>query len=131
MAKKKSESGSSAEPDFEHSLQKLQETVRELESGSLTLTDSLARYEAGVKHLKQCLKLLEQTEQRVRQLIEVDAEGNAVLVDFEHSGSAQTRSAGRSGRGAKSGGAAAEKNPLWQAPDQTDDEGDEGDDEWN
>lgn len=85
MARKKT--GSEApgdETSFEHSLKLLQETVRDLESGGLSLTDSLTRYETGVKYLRQCMSLLERTEQRIRQLIQVDSDGNAVTVAFDH-----------------------------------------------
>lgn len=113
MAKKKDEPA--AEPDFEHSLQALQNTVRELESGGLTLTDSLARYEAGVNHLRRCLKLLDQAELRIRQLVDVDESGNAVLRDFRHEKSEQSGEAGRSNRT----GRAARPRPraLWEEPD--------------
>ncbi len=75
---------------FEESLDQLQRAVRDLESGGLTLTDSLSRYELGVQHLRQCLKLLEQTELKIRQLVDVDENGNALLESFEHQRSAQS-----------------------------------------
>jgi exodeoxyribonuclease VII small subunit len=71
-------------PDFEQSLRQLQDAVRELESGELSLTESLARYESGVGHLRTCLRLLEETEFRIRQLVDVDKDGRAVLKPFEH-----------------------------------------------
>lgn len=84
MKRKPARPADGEKPDFEHSLQQLQDAVRDLESGELSLTDSLARYQAGVGHLRSCLELLEQTELCIRQLVDVDKDGRAVLKPFGH-----------------------------------------------
>lgn len=54
---------------FETSLKKLEETVRRLEGGSLSLEDSLKAFEEGVKHATFCSKKLEEAERKVEILL--------------------------------------------------------------
>ena len=54
---------------FETSLKKLEEVVRRLEGGSLTLEDSLKAFEEGVKHASFCSKKLDEAERRVEVLL--------------------------------------------------------------
>lgn len=85
MAKKKStQADASAEnPVFEDCLGELEEIVAELESGKLGLSDALARYEQGVKHLKSCHQLLERVERKIELLSGMDAEGNPITQPFD------------------------------------------------
>lgn len=53
---------------FEQSLGRLEEIVRHLEQGDLPLQDSLALFEEGAGHLKNCNQLLEEAEQKVVKL---------------------------------------------------------------
>lgn len=73
---------------FESALEDLQRIVVELESGELQLTESLERYEQGIRRLKQCHQYLEAAELRISQLVGFDAEGNPVLqaIDEDNSG---------------------------------------------
>lgn len=59
---------------FEDHLGALERIVEELESGDLTLEDSLERYQDGVKRLKTCYDLLKEAENKVKILVR-DAEG--------------------------------------------------------
>ena len=68
---------------FEESLAELEKIVAELESGKLGLSDALARYEEGVKHLKGCQQLLERAERKIELLSGVDADGNPITESFE------------------------------------------------
>ncbi len=52
----------SQETTFEEAMQALETVVNELEAGELTLDESLAKYEAGVKMYRVCHKLLEGAE---------------------------------------------------------------------
>lgn len=70
-------------PTFEQSLLRLEQLVRELEDGSLGLSDSLARYEEGIRCLKQCQQALERAERKVELLTGVDADGNPVTQPFD------------------------------------------------
>ncbi len=68
MAKKKPTPRDECADTFEESLDELEKIVAELESGKLGLSDALARYEQGVKHLKGCQQLLERAERQDRAL---------------------------------------------------------------
>jgi len=54
---------------FEASLKKLEEIVKRLETGSLTLEDSLKAFEEGVKHAAFCSGRLDDAERRVEILL--------------------------------------------------------------
>jgi exodeoxyribonuclease VII small subunit len=53
---------------FEELYRELEETVRRLEAGDLTLDESLALFERGAALAEQCNVLLDSAELRVRQL---------------------------------------------------------------
>lgn len=55
---------------FEEALSKLEESVSLLESGTLTLDDSIEKYEEALKYVKICNETLEKAEQKVRILTE-------------------------------------------------------------
>lgn len=63
MARKK------AAPDFEQSLSELQTLVERLESGELSLEDSLATFEQGIRLTRDCQGALSQAEQKVQILL--------------------------------------------------------------
>ena len=89
MAKKKrisSEQDTVAEC-FEESLAALEAIVGDLEDGSLSLADALARYEQAVKHLATCQKLLERAERKIELLSGVDANGNPITRPFDEAAS--------------------------------------------
>ncbi len=69
--------------DFEKSLRELEKLVDEMESGELTLDQSLARFEKGVALTKACQQALKEAEQKVNILIEKhgEAELEAFLDD--------------------------------------------------
>ncbi len=54
---------------FETSLKKLEEVVRKLEGGSLSLDDSIKAFEEGVRHSAFCAKKLDEAERKVELLI--------------------------------------------------------------
>lgn len=56
--------------DFESALKALEEIVGKMESGDLSLEESLNSFEQGVKLSRDCQSALEKAEQRVTQLIE-------------------------------------------------------------
>lgn len=69
-------------PSFEAALASLEAIVHDLEDGDLGLAEALARYEAGIKHLRHCYDLLEQAERKIELLTGIDAEGRAKTVPF-------------------------------------------------
>ena len=54
--------------NFETSLMNLEKIVSELESGNLSLEDSLERYKQGIDLIKNCNKLIENAEKEVAKL---------------------------------------------------------------
>lgn len=54
---------------FETSLKKLEEIVKRLEGGSLSLEESLKAFEEGVKHSAFCSGKLDEAERRVEILL--------------------------------------------------------------
>jgi exodeoxyribonuclease VII small subunit len=54
--------------DFETSLKKLEQIVRDLESGDVSLTESLSRFEEGIDLYKQCRQTLEGAEKKIKIL---------------------------------------------------------------
>lgn len=69
--------------DFENKLQRLEEIVNKMESGDLSLDDSLKFFEEGVKLSRECNQQLVQAEQKMKILLSVDASGNPVTEDFQ------------------------------------------------
>jgi exodeoxyribonuclease VII small subunit len=54
---------------FETSLKKLEEAVKRLESGDLSLDDSLKVYEEGIKSASFCTRKLNEAEKKVELLL--------------------------------------------------------------
>jgi len=69
---KASKENDDAPADFESSLQELEALVEQLETGDLSLADSLARFERGVALSRQCQNMLEQARQTVTLLSDPD-----------------------------------------------------------
>ena len=65
-----SATGGDAETPFEHALERPETIVEELEAGSLTLEESLARYEEGVRLSRRLTASLDQAEKRIERLVE-------------------------------------------------------------
>ncbi|HEY7746896.1 MAG TPA: exodeoxyribonuclease VII small subunit [Desulfuromonadales bacterium] len=76
MAEKKK-----SKESFETSLHALEEVVERLESGDLTLEESLECFEQGVKSAARCRKLLKDVELKVELLLK-DRDGGLSLEDF-------------------------------------------------
>jgi exodeoxyribonuclease VII small subunit len=71
-----------AEKKFEESLARLEEIVKELESGDLSLDLSLKLFEEGIKLSRVCNKRLEDAERRVEILLK-DKAGNITVQPFK------------------------------------------------
>lgn len=69
--------------DFEKKLNRLEEIVGQMEAGDVSLEDSLKFFEEGVKLSRECNSQLSQAEQKVKLLLSVDANGNAVTENFQ------------------------------------------------
>lgn len=67
---------------FEEAMRALDEAVSKLESGSLTLDESLATFEEAVKLIKVCNEKINSAEQKVKMLIQ-NADGSVTDVPFD------------------------------------------------
>jgi len=67
---------------FEDALNKLEKIVSNMESGELTLEDSLKKYEEGMKLSRFCTKKLKEAEKKIEVLIK-DKDGDFKTEDFE------------------------------------------------
>ena len=59
----------------------LETLVETMESGELTLKESLSHFEKGIKQVRSCQKALDDAEQQVKILLK-DADGEQ-LTDFD------------------------------------------------
>jgi len=67
--------------DFEQAMQELESLVDKMESGELSLEDSLKYFEQGVKLTRQCQASLKDAEQKVSILLSEDDQAD--LEDFD------------------------------------------------
>ena len=65
-----SEQADTPAASFEENLQKLANIVLRLEEGNLPLGESLTLYEQGIEAYRQCQKLLDEAEVKVRKLVQ-------------------------------------------------------------
>lgn len=63
--------------NFETALGNLEQLVMRMESGELSLEDSLQAFEQGIKLTRQCQQALSQAEQRVQILMEQNGQSVA------------------------------------------------------
>jgi exodeoxyribonuclease VII small subunit len=59
-----------AKEKFEDALEKLEDIVRKMEAGDMTLDETLKSFEEGIKLIRFCSSKLEETERRVEMLLE-------------------------------------------------------------
>ena len=73
-AKAAAEVSAAATPSFEEALERLETIVDELEGGSLSLEESISRYEEGVKLSRRLTQTLDHAEKRIERLIESEGD---------------------------------------------------------
>jgi len=69
-----------AEETFEKALERLEEIVRKMETGDMTLDESLKAFEEGMHLSRFCSKKLDDAERKVEVLIKTD--GEPAVMDF-------------------------------------------------
>lgn len=69
-------------PDFESALKRLEEIVKKLENGELSLDSALQLFEEGIKLSRFCHTKLEEAERRVEILVK-NSSGPPRAVAFE------------------------------------------------
>ncbi len=70
-----------AKMTFESAMNQLEQIVHELESGNLSLEDSLKKFEEGIKLSKFCSARLDETEKKITLLLK-DQNGNIIEKEF-------------------------------------------------
>jgi exodeoxyribonuclease VII small subunit len=68
-------------PDFEKSLEELESLVVQLESGDLSLDQSLSQFKRGVELTRHCQGVLDEAQQLVQKLMDTDDESSTVPFD--------------------------------------------------
>ena len=67
---------------FEEAFKRLDESVTKLESGDLSLEESMALFEEGITLTETCKIRLEAAEQKIQLLLK-DSDGNLTLEDID------------------------------------------------
>ena len=67
---------------FEDHLRQVEDAVKALEGGKLGLEESIEKYEAGVRALRQCYAILEQAEKKIQLLVK-EKDGSLAARDFD------------------------------------------------
>jgi exodeoxyribonuclease VII small subunit len=67
--------------NFEQSLEQLEELVSSMEEGELSLEDSLAAFERGIKLTRECQAALKDAEQKVQVLLDESGATRAMNAD--------------------------------------------------
>jgi exodeoxyribonuclease VII small subunit len=80
-----SDAPDAASLSFEAAIERLQTIVEELEGGSLSLEESIARYEEGVKLSRRLTQTLDRAEKRIERL-STGADGEPVTEPMELEG---------------------------------------------
>jgi len=86
MSRKKADEaakGSEQAPSFEEAIERLAAIVAELESGKLSLEESLVRFEEGVRLARLSEAELSRAESRVEELLKVEVNGTPILEEIE------------------------------------------------
>tara|TARA_Y100001949_G_C15878142_1_gene282567 strand:+ start:433 stop:666 length:234 start_codon:yes stop_codon:yes gene_type:complete len=69
--------------NFEKALKDLEKIVEDLESGDLSLEESLKSFEKGIKLTRQCQGELEKAELKVQKLVEENGELKTKPLDHD------------------------------------------------
>ena len=67
--------------NFEESLKQLEKIVEDLESGDMSLEESLKSFEKGIKLTRQCQEELSKAELKIQRLIEENGESKTVPLE--------------------------------------------------
>lgn len=68
--------------NFEEMMKDLENIAKDLESGELSLDESVSKFEKGMKISKECSKILDDAEKRISILIK-GSDGNITEENFE------------------------------------------------
>lgn len=68
---------------FEESMQRLEQIVRAMERGDVSLEESLKLFQEGTALVESCGKLLDEAELQVKKIVAAD-DGTPIEEDFPH-----------------------------------------------
>ena len=68
--------------NFEEMIENIEKIAKDLESGNLSLDESVKKFEEGMEISKECSKILEDAEKKITILIK-DSEGNIKEESFD------------------------------------------------
>ena len=71
------------EVSFEEAMKELETIATELEKGDLSLEESVAKFEEGMKLSKQCNDIIEKAEKKINILLQKDAKIEEEKFDVE------------------------------------------------
>lgn len=74
MKRKEGPAPEGAQASFENMMERLEQLVGTLETGNLSLEESIHSFEEGMSLVKRCTEVLDQAEQRIQKLTR-DAQG--------------------------------------------------------
>jgi exodeoxyribonuclease VII small subunit len=60
---------------FEQALEQLEEIVEQIESGEVSLEQSIEKYARGIQLIKQCRGILDEAERKIQLLAETEGGG--------------------------------------------------------
>ncbi len=72
------------EKKFEKALERLEEIVKKMESGEMTLDESLKAFEEGIELSRFCMKKLDEAERTVEKLLKEGGDVLAVPFNVEN-----------------------------------------------
>lgn len=78
------------EVDFDDSVLEIEAIVRRLESGELTLSESMMQYESAIGKMRQCYSLLESAERKISLLAGFDADGHPLTEPLDETPANET-----------------------------------------
>ncbi len=67
---------SNSQKTYETAVTELEEILSQLESNNLPLEESIKQFESGVELIKFCQKILDDTEQKIKGLMEEKGDNN-------------------------------------------------------
>ncbi|MGC9453380.1 MAG: exodeoxyribonuclease VII small subunit [Phycisphaerae bacterium] len=75
MARKQQDQTGDAEQKvtFEQALEQLEKIVEQIESGEVSLEESIDKYAQGIKLIKQCRSILDEAERKIQLLSETES----------------------------------------------------------
>jgi exodeoxyribonuclease VII small subunit len=102
MAKRKSPSDSTSEPDvtLEAAMTELSQIVSRLESGQETLDESLSQFERGMTLLRICHRKLDSAAQRIELVTQLSPNGDVATEEFDATSTLQRSASADTARAA-------------------------------